>query len=58
MLTKCINYCVNNFMMYVSEIIMLHSKLQCCQLHLNKSRRKKDISKEYTAWGSGKRKRS
>ena len=30
MLTKLINYCINNFMMYVSEIFMLHTNLQSC----------------------------
>ena len=30
MLTKLINYCINNFMMYFTEIIMLHTNLQSC----------------------------
>lgn len=36
-------YCGNNFMMYVSQIIMLHNLNAICQLYLNKTERKKVI---------------
>ena len=44
MLTKLINHCINHFMVYVSEIIMLYTLnlySAVCQLHLNKNWKKK-----------------
>ena len=43
-------YCRNNFMMYVSQIIMLHNLnlySAVCQLYLNKTGRKKWFNVTY-----------